>query len=252
MIRDFAEWLDLTIWDWIAVSVAMCSLIVAILSFVIARQTLKSQRQTEKNTMPIINIEIQELLLNELILRLLDGHIRITALWYLIDEKKYEFYPSEYILDKIVIPIDTIHVDLFYRNKQQYRTMQGLLDMIKNYNISIEVLNLHLKNKLIASEVLNNEFSHLINTNDRIAETWGKVMSLMYDYKTKEKSDIFSLFLGEISDDMMKKTEILHYKEDEVYTHFFVESEKKKKIIVFMETKTIALMNEFSNFLISK
>lgn len=251
MIREFAEWLDLTVWDWVAVSVALCSLIVAVLSFVIARQTLKSQRQTERNTMPIINIDIQELLLNELILRLLDGHIRITALWYLIDEKKYAFYPSEYILDKIVIPIDTIHVDLFYSNKQQYRTMQGLLDMIKNYNISIEVLNSHLKNKSIASEVLNNEFSHLINTNDRIADTWGKVMSLMYDYKTKDKSDIFSLFLGEISDDMIKNTEILHYKEDEVYTHFFADSEKKK-IIVFMETKTIALMDEFSNFLISK
>lgn len=114
MIKEFAEWLDLTIWDWIAVAVSFCSLLVAVLSFIIARQTLKSQRQTEKNTMPIINVGIQELLLNELILKLLDGHIRITALWYLLNEKKYVFYPSEHILEKIHIPIDTIHVDLFY------------------------------------------------------------------------------------------------------------------------------------------
>ena len=252
MIKEFAEWLDLTIWDWIAVTVSFCSLLVAVLSFIIARQTLKSQRQTEKNTMPIINVGIQELLLNELILKLLDGHIRITALWYLLNEKKYVFYLSEHILEKIHIPIDTIHVDLFYGNKQQYRTMQGLLDMIKNYNVGIGVLNSHLKNKSIVPEVLNNEFYYLINTNDRIAEMWGKVMSLMYGYEANEKSEIFNIFLGDITDDLMKNTEILHYKNDEVYSQFFVDIEMKKKIIVFMENKTIILMKEFSNFLIEK
>ena len=47
MIKEFAEWLDLTIWDWIAITVSFCSLLVAILSFVIARQTLKSKIQCQ-------------------------------------------------------------------------------------------------------------------------------------------------------------------------------------------------------------
>ena len=100
MIKEFAEWLSLTDWDWIAVSVALFSLLVAYLSLVVAKRTLKSQRQTEQNTMPIINIGIQKFLLDEFILKLLDGHIRLTALWNVLEKENYSKYPSELILKK--------------------------------------------------------------------------------------------------------------------------------------------------------
>jgi hypothetical protein len=253
MIKEFAEWLDLTIWDWIAVSVSLCSLMVAILSFVIARLTLKSQRQTEKNTMPIINIDIQQFLLDEFILRLLDGHIRLTALWYVLEKENYSKYPSEQILKKIQIPIDTIHTELFYNNPSHYRMMQGLLDMIKNYNIGIDVLNTHLKDSSIEKGLLYNEMYNTLKSNDRIADMWGKVMTLLFKYSASQTSSVFEVFIKNIKDEPNEDNlNLKYYRKDEVYATFFDNDIKRNKILLFMESSTISLMEEFSKYLIDK
>jgi hypothetical protein len=252
MVKEIAEYLSLTVWDWLAVTVALCSLFIAILSFIIAKKTLMSQRQTEQNTMPIITLKIQEQLLNDLILRLLDGHIRMTALWYLLNEKKYAQYASEYILAEVKIPQEIIHVDLFYKDQDRYRAVQGLLDMVCNYNYRIEVLNSHLKDQTISSELLYNEFFNLIKLNDRIAETWDKIMTILYNYDIRMKSTIFESLLKEVNKEELNEAKSRYYKEDEIYTRFFADSTQKQYIISFMERKTQILIKEFSAFLIDK
>ncbi|MBR5748202.1 MAG: hypothetical protein IKY01_05375 [Prevotella sp.] len=252
MIKEFAEWLSLTVWDWIAVSVALCSLFVAILSFIIARQTLKSQRQTEENTMPIINKDIQQFLLDEFIVKLLDGYLRILALWNILDDKKYKYYPLEQILEIIKLPSTNIHCELFYKNHTSYRIIEGLIELINEYNVNIDSLNSHLYDDAIKEEVIYKEFRKLVIINGRIAEAWEGIMHLLYGYNEDDKYRIFECFIKDITKDEINKCIFKYHDEDGVYAHFFVEAEKKRRLLVFMEQRTIIYYKEFEDFLIEK
>ena len=105
-IKEIAEYLELTIWDWLAVLIALLSFFIACFSLYYAIKTLKSQRQTEKNTLPIINRDIQRFQLCDLIRKLLDGHMRLTALWHMLNKHAFKVYPTERILRLIKIPND--------------------------------------------------------------------------------------------------------------------------------------------------
>lgn len=65
---EIASELGLDKWDWFAIIISSVSLIIALVSVTIAVKTLSSQRKTEKNTQPIMNIEIQEFLLGQKLL----------------------------------------------------------------------------------------------------------------------------------------------------------------------------------------
>jgi len=252
MIKEFAEYLSLTIWDWLAVSVAFCSLFVACLSYYIARRTLKSQQQTEKNTMPIINTSIQEFLLREFIIKLFDGHIKITAIWYLLNDKKYNNYPSEQILDSVKIPQTYIHCELFYNNPSFFRTIEGLEDMVNEYNCAVATLNNHLHENTINNDIYYKEFKNLIHINDRIARTWDKTMSILFNYGINEKSKAIAPFIKDVSQEEIDNTELKYYSQDEVYTTLFVSEVDKQKLLAFMQLRTVIYYNEFKEFLIDK
>lgn len=251
MIKEFAERLSLSVWDWIAVLIALSSLLVAFISLLIAKKTLTSQKQTEKNTMPIINKNIQEFLLAELILKLFDGHIKIAALWNLLNEQLFTKYPTEQILERIKIPSDTIHVELYYNSPEMYRIHQGLKEMINNYNYSIETVNRHLKDTTIKKEILYNEFFNLVEYNDNIAEMWRKVMSLIYGYNDDDFFAIFEVFLNsehEIEENLSLK----YYRQNEKYCEFVKDESNRKKLLLFMDNRTDDFKKEYSKQLIDK
>ena len=86
MIEDFARSLDLNVWDWIAVVVSFCSFVIAVMSYLIARNTLKSQRQTEKNTMPVITKERQYEVFKSIENQILSNYIYALAIILIIRE----------------------------------------------------------------------------------------------------------------------------------------------------------------------
>ena len=180
MVKEIAEYFSLNIWDWIAVMIAFSSFVVASFSFYIAKKTLQSQVQTEKNTMPIITIKIQEFLFGNLVLKLLDAHVKLTALWHLLNDKDYTQYPSEHILEKLIIDKSIIHTELFYNQEDNYRDIEGYIELIENYNININVLNNHLKNEQIDKLVLYSEFLSVIRANTRMIVLWSKIMTLIF------------------------------------------------------------------------
>ena len=74
--------------------------------------------------------------------------------------------------------------------------MQGLVDMIDDYNISIDILESHLKDSSIDSDFLYNEFFHVTNKNDSLAKAWGKIMTIVYGYNEGEKSCLFNEYIA--------------------------------------------------------
>lgn len=252
-IEEIAEYLQLTVWDWLAVLIALLSFCIACLSLFYAIKTLKSQRQTEKNTLPIINLDIQRFQLCDLIRKLLDGHMRLTALWHMLNNHAFKVYPTERILRLIKIPQDIIHIELFYNNYVYYRCMQGLIDMIDDYNTSIDILENHLKDSSVDGDFLYNEFFHITNKNDSLAESWDKIMTIVFGYNKEDKSSLFDEYIENISDDVVSgHYDNVFYKSSEVYSDFLIGDVNKKKMLLFMETTTARLSEEFSNFILER
>lgn len=250
LIEDFATRFYLNSWDWVAVCIALCSLCIAILSLVIAYRTFKSQKQTEKNTQPIISDTIQEYLLNQFILELLDGEISINALWHLLDDKDYKFYPSEDILEKAKIPLDIIHTEIFYGREVKHHCLKGLLDMVIKYNINISTLNSHLSNPKISTKMLGREFGIILNENERIVDTWKKNMGIIFQYTEKEYSSVFEPTIKEVQ--LIEDYIVEYYEGNDVYGDMLIGNVDKQKMMIFKDIRVKNLISEYENFLIEK
>lgn len=252
ILRYYVEDWGISIWDWITASVTICSFVVAVCAFIIARKTLKSQKQTEKNTMPVINMEIQEFLFGGLVLKLLDAHVKLAALWYLLNEKEFSYYPSEHILEKLKIDKNLIHVELFYDNFDNYTVVEGFVDMLNSYNINITILNEHLKSPKISNEMLYNEFYSLIHENNRIADKWAINMFSLFQYDKNKYVHLLQPLLDQVTFNEGDNLKLRYYDENEVYIRFLNTDIQKKKLLLFMENRTIEHMKEFSIYLINK
>lgn len=247
MIKEFAESFGLDIWDWIAVTISLGSLCVAI-------YTLKSQRQTERNTMPIMTLDIQKVLLKELFVKVFDGYMRITALKKLLDKTKYRFYPSEEILIDLKLDISQIHIELYFDDVNEYRCIQGLLDMTKAYNSRIEIVNRHMKDRAIPMEILEDSLNRLLIRNRRIATSWGMIMSIVYDYHEEDKAKIIQDIVNSYPIESLQFEDVKenYYENNDCYTQFFEDSNFVEKLLLFMNSFTSIAIADFTNRLIPR
>lgn len=256
--------------DWhdnLGIVLSALAFITAGITLIFTVRTYKSQKKTQRNTIPKANKKIQRYLLNNLIIRLFDGHMQLTALWYLLNEKEYHYYPSEQILRKTKLPSDTIFTYLFYteddekeknidKNQVDYRTVQGFSEKLDDYNMSIEELEMHLKEKNTPQELLYLEFFKLLEKNDEIATIWGKVMTILFMYNDEMKSAIFEVLIEEYAIDGVEDDNTLtnkgFYKPDEVYSEYLLQEDNKKKLLAYMEKRTASYKNEFEYYLIER
>lgn len=154
-IKQFAENYSLNIWDWFAAIIAFVSLLIAISSLIIAFQTLRSQRATQRNTTPIITLEIQKKIWQKLIERLCNHMNEMRGLKILIDRNKYTKIPEGYYFQNFCIsPEDYIHEELFYTNEYRFASVHRLKEQLNSYNnyftnIAIQVNNHHLTETML-------------------------------------------------------------------------------------------------------
>jgi len=253
MFDFFADKLKLHEWDWLAIIIALSALGIAIISMIIAKNTLRSQKQTEINTTPLINKSIQEYLLNDLLIRLFDGYTKICVLEYLLKKKNFDYYPSEDILDDIILDDSSIHLEVFYNDKNNYTILRGFHDMVVTYNNHIKLINKHLSSTAITKRMMQNEIETLLYSNTDIAKTWGYVMSLTYGYDTKRKSQvidcIYKTVINEYSDTMNTKTKI--FDENNCYLEY-IEAESKDLYVQNMNKLASNLISFFDGKFIKK
>jgi len=140
MIKEFADYFSLSIWDWMAFIIALFSFCVAFMSLMIAKKTLASQRQTEKNTMPIINLKTQEVLFGKLMSDTYRTRIALEALWLLVREEK-KAYLSKHIMNSLKLDSELLHCELFYNDPTFYLQVNDLQKEIKYFNMHLAVVN---------------------------------------------------------------------------------------------------------------
>ena len=199
-------------WDWIAFLVSLISLIVAIYSFCVARKTLASQKNTEKNTQPRINNGVQKLLMEKLSIMIFDSFTKIAALKIILSKLLYKYYPSEEILTLSKLDVDAFHLELFYEKPLLYYPFEGLKGKVIKYNELIDVLNNHLKNSHIPNDFLDSSIVNILYENLIIYEQWKGCMSKIFEYKKDDfiyilKERILSFILMMILQMIMERVQ---------------------------------------------
>ena len=277
MIKEFAEYFSLTVWDWMAFIIAVSSLFVALFSYVVALRTLKSQKQTEKNTMPIVNMQIQELLLNQLMTETFWGRIKLMALWLSVIGEEYA-KPSKHILKSIELHRDYIHCELFYTDSIKYKEMNRLLKRVDEYNMYLAVLNDYLTGSRIDKKILDHLFCQMGDLIEMIILSWMNTMltirfsdpvnlnGWLLQTMSEIEADIdFYNRLANIAEEEDKTQTEEGTSEDSIYRNssagihaekfiLFAQSDKEleKKILSFMTQHTNIYRRIYQQYLISK
>ena len=139
-IVEFAEKYGLSTWDWAALIITSFSLIIAIISVIIATKTLISQKATQKNTQPIMNIEIQQFLIGQKLLCILDSYIYLFALQYFLSKFSYKVKPSSHFWEITKLSLEDMDESLFYNDNNKFVSFHNLKEILKEFNSSFDGL----------------------------------------------------------------------------------------------------------------
>ncbi len=156
-------------WDGMALFIAFVALVVACLDYNISRNTLKSQEATEGNTQRL-DLDYQRTLLLDLIRHLYRNMVIAYTMFYKMENPKnknedgeYLYYPSEEHLIKLMIPLENVHLNVFYgQGKEVYQKMSNLYLNFRNYNEEIQIAMAHFKNSSIDYNTKLRDFKTLL------------------------------------------------------------------------------------------
>ena len=163
-VVEFAEKYGLSTWDWVALIITILSFLIAVLSLIIATKTLSSQKQTQKNTTPIMSLAIQETLLMEVIVNAYNTIVELYSLHILMSRNGYKLYPEESLLQSFCLPSDYIHEELFYSDENKYGRIHQLKSVMENYNRYVKSIANHLYERGLEGNEVERMFALLNNT----------------------------------------------------------------------------------------
>lgn len=222
--------------------VAIIALIVSAVSMYYAIITYNAQKETEINTKKSeentkraeqntkrVSLDAQRSLLNELLRHLYRNYVITYTMRTKVKDINYSGYPSEEHFEKLKIPMENIHLDVFYgENKEHLQLMHVLYLNLRNYNTEIDVALKHISNPGISNETKNEDFDTLEfkvsyltgKIYDTIMDIWGaqdshredmrKAIRLSLSGKTNAKRNVDVLFSSEfepLSLETLKNTE---------------------------------------------
>lgn len=182
-------------YDWTTLSVAILALITSFAAMIYARWTFKSQERTEKHTLATqgntqrISLESQKGLLIDLVRHL----YRNLVVTYAIKTKlKHwgdgKYYPSEEHLLKLKVPVENLHLDAFYDNKDNYKTINNLYLLLRNYNVEIDVALNHFPQREIDASIKEHDLDTLMFKPGYLVE---KIMEFLCKLYPNEQEKIF-------------------------------------------------------------
>ena len=248
MIEDIFNNLQIENWDWIAFLVAVFSLCVAIRSFIVARGTLASQKKTEENTKPIMNKDVQELLMNLNFLQIFDAFINLNALKHCLEQVNYSKYPYRGIIEDLLINSDFIHLDVFYKKEDidNLHAINGFFRRINKYNSNINHFFHSIQNQELEEKRYIEIIDDCINDVNTIARYWKIIMEVSYQYDDIKLHNIISRTVEFIKDDK-RENQII---KDNIFIEFTQDKEQKAKILERMNARALVNSSEFSKLLI--
>lgn len=193
-IRDivvgFADQYGLNAWDWIALTITLTTLIVSLLTLAVARKTLKSQEQTEKNTTPDINPDIQFSLFEKFSEKYFNSVFRLYAFYYAENETNFRTKPSKWFWSSFTDPEKYLFESVYYGDLNKFSIFKDYIDRCSAFNKGIERLELLFEKN--ASEIeIEQEFVELAHCIDLVIDL---SVRLLLEVFGKTKTDVIAFF----------------------------------------------------------
>lgn len=201
-VKSIAENYGLSSWDWSAILISILSLLLAIFSLFVALRTLKSQRKTELNTLPIINDEVQLLLVNNILNKAYESFIHLLVLQISLEGIKtngvnYSVKPTGQFWKIIKIDEKELHEHLFYNNISQFTIFHNLVDFINVYNSDIDMLKDVLEDTKSNSTLKKSVLKKTIENLFPIIRLWYDCAIICFHLNNSHISEIISKYVIE-------------------------------------------------------
>lgn len=155
------DWLkdDWNFYGFFTFALAITAFIVSVMSYRYTRKTYYSQTMTESNTSKLSREE-QKALLSDMIRHFYRNYVVSLTLRVKLEagkrnktkdgkNKHFTGYPSEEHLKKMMVNLNDIHLNLFYKEEESHQLMNKLYVMLRNYNLELDVICDHLKSQSI-------------------------------------------------------------------------------------------------------
>lgn len=182
-------------YDWITLAIAILALITSFVAMIYARKTFKSQDRTEKHTLATqgntqrISLESQKGLLIDLVRHLYRNLVVTYAIKTKLKHWGYgKYYPSEEHLLKLKVPVENLHLDAFYDNKDNYKTINNLYLLLRNYNVEIDVALNHFPQREIDASIKEHDLDTLMFKPGYLVE---KIMEFLCKLYPNEQEKMF-------------------------------------------------------------
>lgn len=188
-IIDFGKQYGFNIWDWSAVLISFCSVQIAVVSLIVATKTLKSQRKTEKNTLPIINKSVQLSLLAQSLRGLFDSYSILFAFDYILYITEYKAKPSYHFWQHALLDESTIHESLFFSSSQKYEPIHQLKLAISEFNQSVISFKTVLNSS--SESMKKMELNHLYDEIGYFISLYHAVLKETFQMKEENIIDFF-------------------------------------------------------------
>lgn len=140
-------------YDYWTIIISILAFVVALASFWIAKETLSSQRKTERNTRTI-SLECQVKMLNELFKKAYTNFIRIAVLKRKWAKSKYRGFPYDDIVCRMKLTLQYLHLESCSSlSENQYVKLLRLSQLLDEYNERLSVRFNNFRNKEISEEI---------------------------------------------------------------------------------------------------
>ncbi|MDO5570567.1 MAG: hypothetical protein Q4F97_03770 [Bacteroidales bacterium] len=215
----------LSLWDIIALAATAISVYYAV-------KTYLSQSNTEQNTKKLTN-EAQKNLLEELIKHLYRNMVITYTMKTKLEKANFDAYPSEEHFIKLTIPLENIHVDVFYGNDIEFKNINDLYIAFRNFNLEIDVIINHFRNPNVDIQTKERDIKTLLFKNGLLASNIIKTLNEIWPIEDKDFYPLKAVSLIEEkinkdSDDSIKdfynKAEIDNYKPYDNKDDMFIKS----------------------------
>lgn len=198
---DTAQNTALCWYDFHTLFVAVLALLTSLAAVYFAKETYKSQKQTEKYTSETqgntqrISLESQKGLLIDLVRHLYRNLVVTYAIKTKLEHWGYgKCYPSEEHLLKLKVPVENLHLDAFYNNIDNYKTINKLYLLLRNYNVEIDVALKHFPQHGVDASIKEHDLDTLMFKPGYLVEKIMEFLCQLYpneqDYIYREATDI--------------------------------------------------------------
>ena len=175
--------------------IAGITFVLSIATFIVSILTYISQRATQRNTARISQKGQLWIILDK-VRYLYKNLIDLFAIRNLLEKCDFNAYPSEIHMESMKIEMEDIKQNVFLDlDEHSFYYVLKTLEDFKRYNISLGILNTHLRDKRMVSTAKQESLRSLMNETVRLMTCIEQIIYYI-DYKkhTKDNFDEFTAF----------------------------------------------------------